>query len=169
MGLTAELCFWTKSASYPWVFRPSCCAFSIREKCSGWAAPDVFRVDVRVVAATNSNLAERARDQQFREDLFYRLSVFPIELPGLAQRRGDVAALARHFLCKFQSAGPEQSLSPESLCVLENHSWPGNVRELQHVIERACILAEGGPILPEHLGLPTPEAPATASPACHFA
>lgn len=130
---------------------------------------DVFRVDVRVVAATNSNLAERARDQQFREDLFYRLSVFPIELPGLAQRRGDVAALARHFLCKFQSAGPEQSLSPESLCVLENHSWPGNVRELQHVIERACILAEGGPILPEHLGLPTPEAPATASPACHFA
>jgi DNA-binding NtrC family response regulator len=130
---------------------------------------DVFRVDVRVVAATNANLAERARDKQFREDLFYRLSVFPIELPGLAQRRGDVAALARHFLRKFQGAGPEQLLAPESLCALENHSWPGNVRELQHVIERASILAEGGPILPEHLGLPTPEAPATALPACHFA
>ncbi len=112
---------------------------------------DVFRVDVRVIAASNANLPELAQRKQFREDLFYRLSVFPIELPTLAQRREDVEALARHFLRKFidESAG----FSPEAIRLLEGHSWPGNVRELQHVIERASILAEGGPILPQHLAL----------------
>jgi DNA-binding NtrC family response regulator len=112
---------------------------------------EVFRVDVRVLAATNANLSELAQRKQFREDLFYRLSVFPIELPSLAQRREDVEALARHFLAKFVDANAD--FSPEAVQLLERHSWPGNVRELQHVIERASILAEGGPILPEHLGL----------------
>ncbi len=112
---------------------------------------DVFRVDVRVLAASNAHLAELAQRKQFREDLFYRLSVFPIELPALAQRREDVEALARHFLAKFDDG--KASFSPEAVQLLEKHSWPGNVRELQHVIERACILAEGGAILPEHLGL----------------
>jgi DNA-binding NtrC family response regulator len=130
---------------------------------------DVFRVDVRVIAATNANLAELAQKRQFRDDLFYRLSVFPIDLPALAQRRGDVEALARHFLRQFQSAEQDQTLSQEALSWLEKHSWPGNVRELQHVIERASILAEGGPILPEHLGLPGPEAAAAVSTGCHFA
>jgi DNA-binding NtrC family response regulator len=112
---------------------------------------EVFRVDVRVLAASNANLSELAQRKQFREDLFYRLSVFPIELPSLAQRRQDVEPLARHFLAKF---GDESAnFSPEAVRLLEKHSWPGNVRELQHVIERASILAEGGPILPEHLGL----------------
>jgi len=114
---------------------------------------DIFRVDVRVIAATNANLAELTRKKQFREDLFYRLSVFPIDLPSLAERRGDVEALAHHFLAKFQLAGEAQRLSPECVRRLEKHSWPGNVRELQHVMERASILAEGGEILPEHLGL----------------
>ncbi len=115
---------------------------------------DVFRVDVRVIAATNANLAELTQKKQFREDLFYRLSVFPIELPALAQRRGDIEALARHFLRKFQQwPAKSRRLPPESVRLLEKHSWPGNVRELQHVIERASILAEGGAILPEHLGL----------------
>ena len=117
---------------------------------------DVFRVDVRVLAASNAHLAELARRNQFREDLFYRLSVFPIELPALAQRREDVEPLARHFLAKFDEG--TASFSPEALRLLEKHSWPGNVRELQHVIERACILAEGGAILPEHLGLSSPDA-----------
>jgi DNA-binding NtrC family response regulator len=114
---------------------------------------DVFRVDVRVIAATNAHLAEMVQKKLFREDLFYRLSVFPIDLPALAQRRGDVEALARHFLQKLQPAGAPQKLGQESVGALEKHSWPGNVRELQHVIERASILAEDGPILPEHLGL----------------
>jgi DNA-binding NtrC family response regulator len=130
---------------------------------------DVFRVDVRVVAATNANLAELVQKKLFREDLFYRLSVFPIDLPTLAQRRGDVEALARHFLQRFQPAGGPQRLSQESVGFLEKHSWPGNVRELQHVIERASILAEAGPILPQHLGLPGSESEPAISTACHFA
>ncbi len=114
---------------------------------------DLFRVDVRVIAATNANLAELSQNRQFREDLFYRLSVFPIELPPLAQRQGDVAMLAQHFLAQFRLPDEDRVLTPESLLALEKHSWPGNVRELQHVMERACILAEGGTILPQHLGL----------------
>ena len=87
----------------------------------------------------------------FREDLFYRLAVFPIELPPLAQRRGDVEPLAEYFVQKF-AGGPDR-FTHEARHALEQHTWPGNVRELQHVIERALILAEGGPIQPEHLGL----------------
>jgi len=116
-------------------------------------SPDVFRVDVRVVAATNADLGALAQNKQFREDLFYRLSVFPIELPPLAERAEDIAGLARHFLQTFQTGNEEQVLPQDSLRLLQEHSWPGNVRELQHVLERACILAEGGPILPQHLGL----------------
>ena len=114
---------------------------------------DIFRVDVRVVAATNANLEELCAKKQFREDLFYRLAVFPIDLPPLSERREDVGRLAAYFLRKFACEGQQQTLSNEVLHVLERHSWPGNVRELQHVIERASILAEGGPIGPEHLGI----------------
>ncbi len=114
---------------------------------------DVFRVDVRVVAATNADLVDLSRRKQFRDDLYYRLSVFPIELPPLAQRREDIPALARHLLAKLQACSAEQALQQESLRVLQQYGWPGNVRELQHVLERASILAEGGSIFPEHLGL----------------
>jgi len=124
---------------------------------------DVFRMDVRVIAATNADLADLSHKKQFREDLFYRLSVFPIELPPLAQRRDDIAALARYFLRKFQLGGEQPVMTEPSLRVLERHSWPGNVRELQHVLERASILAEGGAILPEHLGLPHGQAPAASA------
>ena len=120
---------------------------------------DLFRVDVRVVAATNADLAELSARKQFREDLFYRLSVFPIELPPLGERREDIAALAHHFLRKLFSGCQAPALAAESLRLLEGHSWPGNVRELQHVLERASILAEGGAILPEHLGLAGRERP----------
>ena len=112
---------------------------------------DIFRVDVRVIAATNADLRSLVQTKQFREDLFYRLSVFPIELPPLCERRDDLAALAEHFLAQDDAAGP--GLTRASLELLKQYSWPGNVRELQHVLERASILAEGGPILPEHLGL----------------
>jgi DNA-binding NtrC family response regulator len=130
---------------------------------------DIFRVDVRVVAATNANLAELSRKKEFREDLFYRLSVFPIDLPPLSQRREDVPALAFHFLRKFQEPDRELDLPPESLRALEQYTWPGNVRELQHVIERATILAEGGPILPEHLALPAGDGSCVAASVGHFA
>ena len=112
---------------------------------------DVFRVDARVIAATNVNLAELSRQRLFREDLFYRLAVFPIDLPPLAQRRSDVRLLAEHFVQKL--GGGRGRISAEAESALERHSWPGNVRELRHVMERALILAEEEPIQPEHLGL----------------
>jgi DNA-binding NtrC family response regulator len=129
---------------------------------------DVFRVDVRVIAATNANLGELARRKLFREDLYYRLSIFPIELPPLSQRREDVEELARHFLEKLQVPEEQQALPPESVRALEGYAWPGNVRELQHVIERASILAEGAPILPQHLGLEGNSSPQLFS-STHFA
>jgi transcriptional regulator with GAF, ATPase, and Fis domain len=112
---------------------------------------ETYQVDVRMIAATNVNLAELSRQRLFREDLYYRLAVFPIELPPLVQRRGDVRLLAEHFVQKL--TGGCGRISQDAVALLEQHSWPGNVRELQHVMERALILAEDGPIQPEHLGL----------------
>ncbi|MGC9200281.1 MAG: sigma-54 interaction domain-containing protein [Acidobacteriaceae bacterium] len=99
---------------------------------------DNLKVDVRVVAATNVDLKERMAKQQFREDLYYRLAVFPIVLPPLRERMGDLKALALSFIAKFQ---PGKVLSEGALQKLMEHSWPGNVRELRNVMERATILA----------------------------
>jgi transcriptional regulator with GAF, ATPase, and Fis domain len=113
-------------------------------------ATDTFSVDVRVIAATNADLRKVVEERGFREDLFYRLSVFPIELPPLRDRMGDLAELAQTFLAKF-SPQPV-TLSPEAESLLMQHSWPGNVRELRNVIERATILAvSGNTIRPEHI------------------
>jgi DNA-binding NtrC family response regulator len=120
-------------------------------------APEVTRVDVRVVAASNVDLAGRAGRGEFREDLFYRLSAFPLELPPLAERRSDIVPLARHFLACMAAAmsAPCPQLSAEAVGILEGHAWKGNVRELQHVMERASILVEDGDtILSEHLYFP---------------
>jgi len=105
---------------------------------------ELTRVDVRVLAASNTELAERAARGEFRQDLFYRLSAFPIELPPLAARAGDIVPLAEHFLaCMYAALDmPAPHLSEEAARQLKNHDWPGNVRELQHVMERASILAE---------------------------
>jgi DNA-binding NtrC family response regulator len=101
---------------------------------------DSFKVDVRVVAATNGNLRKLVQEKQFREDLFYRLAIFPIELPLLKDRMEDLPTLAASFLNRFSSH--RLSLSSEATCQLLQHSWPGNVRELRNVIERATILAQ---------------------------
>lgn len=119
-------------------------------------SPETLRVDVRVVAATNADLVQRAGAGLFRKDLYYRLSAFPLELPALAERRSDIVPLAEHFL-RALSAPPAfaPSLSPEAIRWLEAHRWEGNVRELQQVIERAAILAEGETaILAEHCYFP---------------
>ncbi|HWZ97424.1 MAG TPA: sigma-54 dependent transcriptional regulator [Candidatus Dormibacteraeota bacterium] len=104
---------------------------------------DVYRVDVRVICATNSSLLDQVQAKQFRQDLYYRLAIFPIDLPPLRERDGDIALLAEHFLRGFsQEAGfPVKSLTPAALGALEQRKWPGNVRELQHVLERAFILS----------------------------
>jgi formate hydrogenlyase transcriptional activator len=101
------------------------------------------RVDVRIVAATNSDLVTAVHDGRFRPDLYYRLHVFPIELPPLRERREDIPLLARHFLeaYRLKLKRPKLELHPESVPLLAGYAWPGNVRELQNVIERAVILA----------------------------
>jgi transcriptional regulator with GAF, ATPase, and Fis domain len=104
---------------------------------------DVFRMDVRVISATNVNLLRCVQEKQFRQDLYYRLAVFPLELPPLRQRIEDIVPLAEHFLeiLSGQSGTLLKTLSTPVSVVLRQHSWPGNVRELQHAIERAFILA----------------------------
>ena len=104
----------------------------------------------RIIAATNRNLEEELEKGTFREDLYYRINVFPIFLPPLRERKEDIPELVDFFLRKF--AGNRQvSISPEAEKLLLAYRWPGNVRELENVIERAIILSGGGAILPEHL------------------
>jgi transcriptional regulator with GAF, ATPase, and Fis domain len=108
-----------------------------------------LKTDVRLVAATNRNLAEEVRRGRFREDLYYRLNVFPITLAPLRERKSDIPALAAHFLeraCK-EFNKPLGLISSEALASLKVYDWPGNVRELQNVVERAVITARNGPIV----------------------
>jgi DNA-binding NtrC family response regulator len=112
-----------------------------------------FRVDVRVLCATNRDLREMVKNEQFREDLFFRLNTFEIFLPALRDRRLDISALSRHMLSRYtlRRGLTESSISPEAIEMLMAHDWPGNIRELANAIERASILAGNGPIRPEHL------------------
>lgn len=114
-----------------------------------------IKVDVRVVAASNKDLQAAIARQAFREDLYYRLSVFPITIPPLRARREDIASLAEHFVSYYSKETKKElkTISPEAMTLLINHVWTGNVRELQNCIERAVILSEGKEILPHHLGI----------------
>jgi two-component system response regulator PilR (NtrC family) len=104
-------------------------------------AHEEMEVDTRVIAATNRDLTAMVKDGSFREDLFYRISVIPIELPPLRERREDISELAEHFTQKFcTQTGRKLSISEKALRLLELYSWPGNVRELEHTIERAVAL-----------------------------
>ena len=112
------------------------------------------RVDVRIIAATNIDLKEAVKQGTFREDLYYRLAVVPIELPPLRDRREDILALAQHFIAKYNEENGRQvssQLAPEVLALLEAYSWPGNVRELENTIERAVVIAPGNEITRECL------------------
>lgn len=104
-----------------------------------------IKVDVRIVAATNKNLEEEVKKGNFREDLFYRLSVFPIQVPALRERKTDIVPLAQHFLTMYcvQLGRDELKLTQHHANHLTNHDWPGNIRELKNVIERALILTNG--------------------------
>ena len=110
-------------------------------------------VDIRVIAATNRNLGEMARAGSFREDLYYRLNVGVLALPPLRDRIEDIELLADHFLQRFarKFALERPTLSNDTLELLRAYRWPGNIRELSNVLERACIMANGGEIQPEHL------------------
>jgi transcriptional regulator with GAF, ATPase, and Fis domain len=113
------------------------------------------QVDVRLVAATNKGLRAAVAGRRFREDLYFRLSVFPITVTPLRDRAADIPVLARYFVDRFCRDLKKKSLvlSPAALEQLQGYRWPGNVRELQNCIERAVILSEGDTILPRHLNL----------------
>ena len=113
------------------------------------------QVDVRLVAATNKGLRAAVAAKRFREDLYFRLSVFPITVPPLRDRAGDIPVLARFFVERFCRDLKKKplTLSPEALDVLTTYRWPGNVRELQNCIERAVILTDGDTVFPRHLNL----------------
>jgi len=112
---------------------------------------ETITVDVRVVAATNRDLAAEVARGAFREDLFFRLNVFPIRLPPLRERPGDVAGLIAYFLAR--AGAPRDKLTPEAQGTLERYAFPGNVRELEHILERALIIAGADPVTVEHLDL----------------
>src|SRR5947208_3619756 len=115
-------------------------------------AHEETEIDTRVIAATNRDLSALVRDGAFREDLFYRISVIPMELPPLHERGADIAELTEHFIKKYcAQTGRSISISPQALRLLEAYSWPGNVRELEHTIERAVALEKTDTIQPERL------------------
>jgi len=113
------------------------------------------KVDVRLIAATNRDLREALEQGTFREDLYYRLNVVPIDIAPLRQRKEDIPDLVNLFISRFAGDSGKQvkSISPEAMQILVNYHWPGNVRELQNIIERACALANGTVIKPEDIHL----------------
>jgi transcriptional regulator with GAF, ATPase, and Fis domain len=110
------------------------------------------KVDVRLVAATNRDLAKMVAGGQFRSDLYYRLNVFPIFLPPLRERPADISTLVKHFMKQFSHRMGKQvnSIPPETMAAFQWYSWPGNIRELQNLVERAVILSRDG-VLPNPL------------------
>ncbi len=110
------------------------------------------KIDVRVIAATNENLAERVKNGNFREDLFYRLSVIPAEVAPLREKKEDIPLLVKHFFNQQSKKGAgTKKISPEVMNILMGYEWPGNIRELENVVERAATLCEGETILPQDL------------------
>ncbi|MEQ8819930.1 MAG: sigma-54 dependent transcriptional regulator [Sumerlaeia bacterium] len=112
-----------------------------------------IQTDIRFIAATNKNLRQKVAKGEFRDDLFYRLNVFPIVIPPLRERPDDIIPLTEHFLTRFarEMGKKVPAISPDAEAILLSHLWMGNVRELQNVIERAMILIRGEELLPEHL------------------
>src|SRR5439155_4944155 len=110
-------------------------------------------VDVRVVAATHRDLKKQVADGKFREDLYFRLNVIPIEMPPLRERVEDIAILANYFIARFcgELGRPPATLNPAALEAMQGYAWPGNVRELKNAIERIVLLEAEHEILPEHL------------------
>jgi DNA-binding NtrC family response regulator len=136
----------------PLSLQPKLLRFLEQKELQRLGSAEVVRVDARVISATNAHLLTLVREGRFREDLYYRLCAFPIELPPLRDRPEDIAPLAAHFLAKFAAPLAAPEFSAEALQLLKTQSWAGNIRELQNVIERALILSEDEAVIrPEHL------------------
>ncbi|MFZ1131726.1 MAG: sigma-54 dependent transcriptional regulator [Terriglobales bacterium] len=138
----------------PLNLQPKLLRFLEQRELQRLGSAEVVRVDARVVSATNAHLLSLVREGKFREDLYYRLCVFPIDIPPLRERTEDIAPLAAHFLRTYSLRPPAPQLSAAALQLLRAQPWGGNVRELQNVIERALILVEERAVIyPEHLML----------------
>ncbi len=109
----------------------------------------VVKVDARVLAATNKDLRHLVKENKFREDLFYRLNVFPLKIPPLRERHGDIPLLTKYFLQKYSDNNVQ--INSAALKILEDYNWPGNVRQLENVLQRAIILCDTDKLLPEHI------------------
>lgn len=116
-------------------------------------AVETVKVNVRVIAATNKDLEEMIKRKEFREDLYYRLNIVAIRLPGLKERQADIPLLIEHFLSVYNGKRNKQirRIEPDVMKILENYGWPGNVRELENVVERVVVMAEGDTVKQEHL------------------
>lgn len=144
----------------PLSLQPKLLRFLEQKELQRLGSCEVVRVDARVIGATNARLPSLVRQGKFREDLYYRLCAFPIEIPPLRERPEDILQLAQHFLDKFSLRPPAPELSAEGAHLLRSYAWAGNVRELQNVIERALILAEDEMMIrPEHMLMPEAGAP----------
>jgi transcriptional regulator with GAF, ATPase, and Fis domain len=108
-------------------------------------------IDVRIIAATNRDLREEIREKRFREDLYYRLNVIPMQLSPLRDRKEDIEDLANYFIRQYAPAGEPYTLAPEALKKLQDHNWPGNIRELENVIQRALCFTDPGILRAEDL------------------
>jgi DNA-binding NtrC family response regulator len=105
------------------------------------------KVDVRLISATNKDLIEEVKAGRFREDLYYRLNVFPIHVPALRKRKEDIPQLVRHFIARFSSETLSLNITgitPDAMALVTEHDWPGNIRELENAIHRAIVLSDGG-------------------------
>jgi DNA-binding NtrC family response regulator len=119
----------------------------------------VHRVDVRFIAATNRDLGEAVKEGRFREDLYYRIRVLPVNVPPLRDRTGDIPALAALFLARVRTGRPAPvEIAPRAMAALQSYAWPGNVRELRNIVERMAVLAPGGvadlPQVPQEVRAP---------------
>ena len=126
-----------------------------------------IHVDVRIIAATNKDLAREIEENRFREDLYYRLNVVTIRIPPLREREGDIELLAHYFLkrCSHTLKKKLKTIDPAAMRLLKGYRWPGNVRELENTIERAVLMADSDTITPEDLSLPFKPQAATTSPS----
>ena len=143
---TTERCFWTRWRRFLWTCRPSYSAFCRRGEYERVGEERTRKVNVRIIAATNRDLKQEVDAGRFRQDLYYRLNVFPIDVPPLRRRREDIPPLASHFLKRAAAKlkRPRPALTQRDALQLQNYDWPGNVRELQNVIERAMVTARSG-------------------------
>src|SRR5262249_34032078 len=138
-------CSSTRSATSPPELQPKLLRVLQEQEFERLGSTRTVRVDVRVVAATNRDLGQMAAGGQFRSDLYYRLNVFPVELPPLRERRDDIPRLVRHFTHKVarRMGRRIESIPAGAMDALVQYPWPGNIRELENVIERAVILSPG--------------------------